>query len=107
SNSLPAGDTHVVYPGDEGPLSSVRFESQREGIEDLELLRLLEQRNPKKARAIVRSVIRGFDDYTKDLRLFRAARRNLLQLLRGKSRRGRHNLGLRRIGEGIYQIRHG
>ncbi|MFH1022994.1 MAG: DUF4091 domain-containing protein [Planctomycetota bacterium] len=79
SNSLPAGDTHVVYPGDDGPWSSVRFESQREGIEDLELLRLLERQKPKQASALVRSVIRGFDDYTKDVSVFRAARRNLLQ----------------------------
>ncbi|MBU4201287.1 MAG: DUF4091 domain-containing protein [Verrucomicrobia bacterium] len=81
SNSLPAGDTHVVYPGDDGPWSSVRFESQREGIEDLELLRLLEQKHPKQASSLVRSVIRGFDDYTKETTVFRAARRKLLQRL--------------------------
>lgn len=81
SNALPAGDTHVVYPGDEGPWSSVRFEAQREGIEDLELLRFLRQHNPRKAATLIKSVIRGFDDYTKDLRVFRAARKNLLQLL--------------------------
>jgi len=81
SNSLPAGDTHVVYPGDGEPWSSVRFESQREGIEDLELLRLLEQKHPKQASSLVRSVIRGFDDYTKEVTVFRAARRKLLQML--------------------------
>ena len=81
SNCLPAGDTHVVYPGDAGPWSSVRFESQREGIEDLELLRLLEQNKPKQASSLVRSVIRGFDDYTKEATVFRAARRKLLQKL--------------------------
>ena len=81
SNSLPAGDTHVVYPGDGEPWSSVRFESQREGIEDLELLRQLEQRRLRQAAALVASVIRGFDDYTKDVAVLRAARRTLLQLL--------------------------
>jgi hypothetical protein len=81
SNSLPAGDTHVVYPGDGEPWSSVRFESQREGIEDLELLHRLEQENPRQASALVRTVIRGFDDYTKDVTLFRAARRKLLRMV--------------------------
>lgn len=80
SNSLPAGDTHVVYPGEGGPWSSVRFESQREGLEDFELLKLLEQRHPKKAQALVRSVIRGFDDYTKNVAAFRAARGKLLKM---------------------------
>jgi hypothetical protein len=59
----------------------VRFESQREGIEDLELLHRLEQENPRQASALVRTVIRGFDDYTKDVTLFRAARRKLLRMV--------------------------
>ena len=80
SNSLPAGDTHVVYPGEDGPWSSVRFESQREGIEDFELLRLLEQRHPQQASALVRSVIQGFDRYTKKVSVFRAAREKLLKM---------------------------
>ena len=78
---LPPGDTHVVYPGDGEPWSSVRFEAQREGIEDFELLRLLEQRAPALAESLLRSVIRGFDDYTKDVVVLRAARRKLLQNL--------------------------
>ena len=38
NNFLPAGDTHVIYPGKNGPLSSLRFEAHRKGIEDYELL---------------------------------------------------------------------
>jgi hypothetical protein len=33
-NFLPAGDTHIVYPGTGGPWSSLRLEAQREGFED-------------------------------------------------------------------------
>jgi hypothetical protein len=78
TNCLPPGDTHVVYPGDGEPWSSLRFESQREGLEDLELIRCLTQVKPRQATTLVRSVIRGFDDYTKDLAAFRTARRKLL-----------------------------
>lgn len=81
NNTLPAGDTHVVYPGEGAPWSSARLESQREGIEDLELLRLLEQRQPRRAASIVQSVIRGFGDFTKDMRVFRSARRKVLESL--------------------------
>lgn len=35
---LPAGDAHIVYPGKNGPLRSMRFEAQRSGAEDYELL---------------------------------------------------------------------
>lgn len=80
TNSLPAGDTHVVYPGEGEPWSSVRFESQREGLEDRELLRRLEVSRPRQTASLVRQVIRGFDDYTTDVRVLRAARRKLLQI---------------------------
>ena len=78
---LPAGDDHVVYPGRGAPWSSLRFEAQREGFEDYELLRLLRARNTRKADAIVRKAIRGFSKYTKDVKVFRAARRALLEAL--------------------------
>ena len=77
-NFLPPGDGHVVYPGPNEPWSGLRFEAQREGTEDLELLRVLKERNPRRAEALVRKVIRRFDDYTKDVRVLRRARRELL-----------------------------
>jgi len=76
--NLPAGDTHIVYPGQDGPWSSLRLEAQREGLEDYELLAGLKARNPKRAAAIIPGVIRGFASYTKDVRRFRAARKALL-----------------------------
>lgn len=79
---LPAGDTHVVYPGTDGPWSSLRLEAQREGCEDYELLQKLRQRDPKLAAAITRKTFRRFDSYTKDVKAFRAARRALLEALR-------------------------
>ncbi|MBM4042156.1 MAG: DUF4091 domain-containing protein [Planctomycetes bacterium] len=41
SDRLPPGDTHVIYPGADGPLNSIRWEIQRESIEDFEYLCLL------------------------------------------------------------------
>ncbi len=81
SNSLPPGDTHIVYPGTSGPWSSVRFEAHREGLEDYELLRQLQERDPKKAQRLMQPVIRAFDDYTKDATVLRKARRKLLLAL--------------------------
>jgi len=81
SNCLPPGDTHIVYPGKNGPWSSLRLEAQREGCEDYELLQALKARDPKKARTITRRAIRGFDQYTKKASTLRAARRALLEAL--------------------------
>jgi hypothetical protein len=81
TSHLPAGDTHVVYPGKDGPWSSIRFEAHREGFEDYELLKRLKARRPKLAAKIIAQAIRGFDDYTKDTRTFRQARKALLKAL--------------------------
>lgn len=39
--NLPPGDSWIVYPGDDGPVDSIRWESVRDGIEDYEYLWLL------------------------------------------------------------------
>jgi hypothetical protein len=78
---LPAGDTHIVYPGPQGPWSSLRLEAQREGFEDFELLRALRAKSPAQAVAVLRKVITGFDRYIKDVRPFRIARRMLYRAL--------------------------
>ena len=36
----PAGDTFLVYPGEDGPVSSIRWEMLKEGVEDFEVLRM-------------------------------------------------------------------
>ena len=38
---LPAGDTHILYPGNDGPWLSIRLEAQRESAEEYELLKKL------------------------------------------------------------------
>ena len=78
---LPPGDSHIVYPGKFGPLSSIRFEAMRDGIEDYEMLKLLEKRNPKLAREICDSMVRSFTDYTLDPARFRTARARLVSAL--------------------------
>ena len=80
-NSLPAGDTHIIYPGPDGPWSSLRLEAHREGFEDYELLQQLRERIPQQVEAIIHKVLRGFDDYTKDVATFRATRKTLLEAL--------------------------
>jgi len=80
-NFLPAGDSHVVYPGPNGPLSGQRFEAHRIGMEDAELLRLLIARDPTRAEAVIAQAFRAFDDYEKEVPDYRAAKRELLTTL--------------------------
>jgi hypothetical protein len=44
SERLPPGDCNTVYPGPDGPLNSLRWETQRDSLEDFEYLWLLTDR---------------------------------------------------------------
>ena len=77
-NSLPPGDTHIVYPGKDGPWPSVRLEATRAGMEDADLLLKLRKYDKEAADATVRRIARGFKDYTPSCKLYREVRRDLL-----------------------------
>jgi len=75
----PAGDTHLCYPGaGSGPWMSIRAEQMRLGVEDCELLWMLEKADKAKADALCENVMRRFDDYTVDPLAFEA---NYIKLL--------------------------
>ena len=78
---LPAGDAWIVYPGDDGPLDSIRHEAMRDGIADYELLCLLAERDAKAAKDLVDRHVLDFNRYNCDVETFRATRRELLKLL--------------------------
>lgn len=78
---LPAGDAWIVYPGEDGPLDSIRWEAMRDGIVDHELLSQLADRDEAAAEALAKRIVRGFDEYEGDVEAFRAARRELLERL--------------------------
>lgn len=59
---LPPGDTHLVYPGKNGPLSSIRLEQMRAGVEDYELLEMLKVKDISEAENIFDRCFRGFSD---------------------------------------------
>lgn len=80
-NHLPPGDSHIIYPGKQGPLSSIRFEAMRDGIEDFELFKALAKKNPQKADMICSKIVRKMTDYSTDPKEFRAARLELLKAL--------------------------
>lgn len=76
---LPPGDSHIVYPGVDGPWSSVRFEAMAAGIEDYELLRIVADRDEKLADEICSQLVRTFTDYDATVKGFNTAHRRLLE----------------------------
>ena len=80
---LPAGDAWIVYPGKDGPLDSIRHEAQRDGVDDHTLLSQLGERDPAAAKRLVSKHVLDFDRYDTDVKVFRATRREILELLSG------------------------
>jgi hypothetical protein len=78
---IPPGDAFIVYPDKEHKsiLSSIRLEAMRESIEDYELLRVLEKRDPAAARALAGKAIRTFTDYVRAPAEFRQLHSQLLE----------------------------
>lgn len=80
TSQLPAGDTHLVYPGPGGrPLDSIRHEMVLEGVQDYELLRLVGQAQPEQAQRLTRAVLPSLVQYERDVTRFRKVRAELLE----------------------------
>jgi hypothetical protein len=80
-NVLPAGDSWIIYPGDQKFNSSIRLEAMRDGIVDYELLKMLKVNHPEEAAEIARQVVYRFDHYDINIEAFREKRRKILSLL--------------------------
>ena len=78
---LPAGDTHILYPGKGEPWISARLEAERESAEEYELLKKLAETDKPLADEICASVFRSFRDVEYDVGKFTAAKRRLLEAL--------------------------
>lgn len=74
----PAGNAHVVYPGDNRPWYSVRGHLQRAGAVDAELFRMLPAED---AKALIRQVCTTFDLYNPAAEALEAVRVRLLEML--------------------------
>jgi hypothetical protein len=78
---LPGGDSYIVYPEYEKLYSSIRLETMRDGIMDYELLKMLSQKHPDKAKEICSQIVYSFDEYNTDIKDFREKRKMILELL--------------------------
>lgn len=77
----PGGDSYIVYPGYKKLYSSIRLETMRDGIMDYELLKMLSQKHPDKAKEICSQIVYSFNRYNTDIKVFREKRKLILELL--------------------------
>jgi len=87
-DEYPPGDSWIVYPGRDGPVDSIRWEQMREGIQDYELLWLLDRRAKEAGRAegtadkICAGLVPDPLDYSRRHSYLRVARREIITALR-------------------------
>ncbi len=77
----PSGDAFIVYPGQDKPLMGMRFEAQRKGAEDYELLRLLKSKNKEAYEEIMDNVVTSFSEYNAETDNFEDMRVKILKQL--------------------------
>lgn len=78
---LPAGDNCIIYPGYRKLYTSIRFEAMRDGIDDYQLLKMIEEKDAAKARGFVNNLILNFDSYDNSVSYFRKTRKEMLDFL--------------------------
>jgi len=81
------GDGCLIVAGPEGPITTVRLENIRDGIEDYELLRILADRRGDDgdfSRVLCDKVITTLTDFTHDTAHFSEVRRRLLREAEGE-----------------------
>ncbi len=82
NNYLPAGDTHIIYPGKNEPLSSIRFESHRMGCEDYDLLQMLKSQDRKVYDKLIKNLFRSYTDYNLSIPEYRKTKKKLLKSIK-------------------------
>lgn len=78
---LPAGDNCIIYPGYRKLYSSIRFEAMRDGIDDYQLLKMVERKDEERAKRYADAIIFNFNDYEASVTSFRSIRKQMLDFL--------------------------
>ena len=82
NNYLPAGDTHIIYPGSHGPLSSMRFEAHRIGCEDYEILEYLKKVNPKQYNILINKIFKNYTTYNLKIKKYERIKKRVLKTIK-------------------------
>jgi hypothetical protein len=88
-NFLPAGDTHILYPGDKGAWISLRYEAQRLGAEDYEALNIFGQKDAEAAEKLVFKHFPAMNSGPRDGASYWEARHDLLAAASGVPAKGK------------------
>jgi hypothetical protein len=83
TNFLPAGDTHILYPGEKEAWISLRYEAQRLGVEDYEALNVYGKKNAEAARKLVFKHFPAMNTGPRDGASYWQARHDLLAAASG------------------------
>ncbi|MFB6135363.1 MAG: glycoside hydrolase domain-containing protein [Halobacteriaceae archaeon] len=81
---LPPGDPFIVYPGEDGPVDSLRWEATRASVDDYELLCLVAEREGREAALeLCERVATSATEYVRDPAAFREVRDELVRRAAG------------------------
>ena len=77
----PGGDMYIVYPGYREIYPSIRLSAMRDGINDYDLLKMVEEISPDMADEFCGRVVQNNATYNTDVASFRQLRKEILEYL--------------------------
>ncbi len=80
-NDWPGGDAYIIYPGYMKVYPSIRLFAMRDGINDYELLKLMDEKDPAAAMKFADRVVKNFYTYNTSVSDFRKLRIEMLEYL--------------------------
>lgn len=81
AGDYPGGDMYIVYPGYHEIYPSIRFSAMRDGINDYDLLKMVEEISPDKADEFCDRLVQNNATYNTDISSFRSLRKDILEYL--------------------------
>ena len=81
TGTYPGGDMFIVYPGYREIYPSIRLSVMRDGINDYDLLKMVEEISPEMADEFCGRVVQNNATYNTDVASFRQLRKEILEYL--------------------------
>ena len=81
AGDYPGGDMYIVYPGYHEIYPSIRLSAMRDGINDYDLLKMVEEISPEMADEFCGRVVQNNATYNTDVASFRKLRKDILEYL--------------------------
>ncbi len=78
---LPAGDPYIAFPYNRTHIGGARLRAMAIGMQDFVLLQMLREKDPVATEKLIKTLVRGYKNYSKSIEEYRDVKKTLLEAL--------------------------